>query len=226
MSTVFLPVLTCPKMLQLLELVPLFAFFITFRMSGRNIDIGEFHYQLDGLYSATAVLMILTVLQAGILWTWKRKLEKRNLWLLVTVVVFGSATLLFHNPLFVQWKPTIFAWVMGAVLLGSHLFTDRNLVQRITGQQFQLPDIICNRLTYLWSSYFFLNGALNLVVVYHFSQSTWVSYKLWSAMGFTLLMSVITLKIAMPHIRLELDGTSGNPATGETPSPLRPDDKK
>src|SRR6478609_138936 len=129
-------------MLQLLELMPLLAFFIAFKMSGYVLHIGSMQYQFDGLYSATAILMIATTIQVAVVWVWKRKLEKRLLWLLATILVFGTATLLFHNQLFIQWKPTVFNWVLSAVVIGSHLFTPQNVVQRILGHQLQLPNHI------------------------------------------------------------------------------------
>jgi intracellular septation protein len=206
MSTVFLQILSGPKivyMMQLLELMPLVAFFAAFKMNGHVVDWAGFHYQFDGIYSATAILMVATTLQVGAVWVWKRTLEKRMLWLLASILVFGSATLLFHNQLFIQWKPTVFNWVLGAVVIGSHLFTEKNIVQRMLGQQLQLPGHICIRLSYLWSGYFFLVGALNLVVAYHFSEGTWVSYKLWSAIVYTLIMSIVTAMIVAPYLKIE-----------------------
>lgn len=197
-------------MLQLLELLPLIAFFVTFKMSGYLLQLGSWQYQFDGLYTATAVLMIATTLQVAIVWAWKRTLEKRLLWLLATILVFGSATLLFHNQLFIQWKPTVFNWVLSAVVIGSQLFTQKNVVQRILGQQMQLPYPVCVRLTFLWGGYFFLAGALNLVVAYQFSEAVWVSYKLWSAMGFTLLMSAITAVMVAPYLKIESADTGNS----------------
>lgn len=200
-------------MLQILELMPLLAFFAAFKMSGHVLDFAGFHYQFDGIYSATAVLMIASIVQVGVVWVWKRTLEKRMLWLLATILIFGAATLIFHNQLFIQWKPTVFNWVLGLIVIGSHLFTEKNVVQRILGQQLQLPDPICVRLTFLWGGYFFIVGGLNLVVAYHFSESTWVSYKLWSSIVYTLLMSVLTALIVSPYLKIE------NTETEKTDSP-------
>lgn len=202
-------------MMQLLELMPLLAFFTAYKFSGISLQIGDFHYQLEGIYGATAVLMLATVLQLLIVWLWKREIEKRLWWLLAVVLLFGTATLIFHDQRFIQWKPTIFNWVLGSILLGSHLFTRHNLIQRMLGQQLQLPDNICARLVWLWSLYFFLVGALNLVVAYYFSEGFWVSYKLWSAIVFTLVMSIITALLLMPYLKVEIasdpDHTSDKP---------------
>jgi len=202
-------------MMQLLELMPLVAFFTAYKFSGTALQLGDFHYQLEGIYGATAVLMLATVLQVIIVWLWKRKVEKRLWWLVGAVLAFGTATLLFHDQRFIQWKPTIFNWVLAVILLGSHLFTRQNLIQRMLGDQLQLPDFICTRLTWIWSAYFLLVGALNLVVAFYFSESFWVSYKLWSAVGFTLVMSILTAMLLMPY--LKVDTSTVNTPSDHTP---------
>jgi intracellular septation protein len=44
-------------------------------------------------------------------------------------------------------------------------------------------------------------GALNFVVAYSFSEATWVAYKLYSAIGFTLLLTIVTAITVSPHLR-------------------------
>ncbi len=188
-------------MLQLLELLPLAIFVLVFRLKGQSLDIAGFHHDFDGIYSATAALMLATVLQVVIVWLWKRQIEKRLLWLLATVLVFGSATLLLRNQLFIQWKPTVFNWAMALAMLGSHWFTEKNLVQRMLGQQLQLPAAACTRVTYVWAAYFLLVGILNLVVAYGFSEAVWVDYKLWSSIVFTLLIAVVTAFMLAPYMK-------------------------
>ncbi len=46
-------------------------------------------------------------------------------------------------------------------------------------------------------------GALNLVVAYGYSEETWVSYKLYSAIGFTLLLTILTALMITPHLKDE-----------------------
>lgn len=207
-------------MMQLLELMPLVAFFAAYQFSGSSLQWGDYHYQLEGIYGATAILMVATVLQVIIVWLWKRKVEKRLWWLVGVVLAFGTATLLFHDQRFIQWKPTIFNWVLGIILLGSHLFTRHNLIQRMLGQQLQLPDFVCRRLTWLWGVYFLLVGGLNLFVAFYFSESFWVSYKLWSAIAFTLGMSIITAWLLMPYLKVDMAPTETDHMSDKPTRPL------
>ena len=188
-------------MLQLLELLPLVIFVVVFRLKGHSLDIAGLHHDFDGIYSATAALMIATVLQVLVVWLWKRNVEKRLLWLLATVLIFGSATLVLHNQLFIQWKPTIFNWAMAITLLGGHFIARKNLVHKLIGEQMH----ICTRISFVWAAYFIVVGALNLVVAYRFSEAFWVDYKLWSSIGFTLLISIVTALMLAPYMQENTD---------------------
>jgi intracellular septation protein len=195
-------------MKQLAELVPIILFFVIYKMDGYQLDLGSIHYQFDGIYTATAALMAATTLQVAIARLTTGRLEKRQLWLLVAVLAFGGATIALHNELFIQWKPTIFNWVMGLVFLGSQFIGEKNLMARTLGNQVSAPYPVWTRLNYLWSAYFFVVGALNLVVAYAASEAFWVSYKLYSAIGFTLALSAVSVAMLAPHIKeTEIDNT-------------------
>ncbi|WP_116368692.1 inner membrane-spanning protein YciB [Parahaliea mediterranea] len=188
-------------MRQLLEFVPIALFFIVYQMDGDTLALGNWSHTVDGIFSATAVLMIATALQVVLTWVLTRQLERRALWLLLAVCVFGGATLVFRNEAFIQWKPTIFNWVLAVVFGASQFVGDKNLMERTLGSQLVLPRRIWTRLNLLWVANFAIVGALNLVVAYGFSEQTWVSYKLYSAIGFTLVLTVLTALIVSPHLK-------------------------
>ena len=188
-------------MKQLAELVPIVLFFVVYKMDGYQLQVGPIDYQFDGIYTATAVLMLATIAQVVFARLSTGKLEKRQLWLLIAVLVFGGATIVLRNELFIQWKPTIFNWAMGLVFLGSQFIGDKNLIARTLGSQLEVPYGIWTRLNYLWSAYFLVVGSLNLFVAYRFSQDFWVSYKLYSSIGFTIALSIITVAVLAPHIQ-------------------------
>lgn len=195
-------------MKQLAELVPILLFFIVYKMDGYQLDIGPLHYQFDGIYTATWALIIATTIQVLYARLSTGKLEKRQLWLLIAVVVFGGATIALRNELFIQWKPTIFNWALGLAFLGSQFVGQQNLIARTLGSQLEAPYEVWTRLNYLWSGYFILVGTLNLLVAYRFSEEFWVSYKLYSAIGFTVALSIATVAMLAPHLKEE-DSSQG-----------------
>ena len=190
-------------MKQLAEFVPIALFFIVYQLKGEEISVAGWSYHFDGIFSATTVLIIATVLQVVVTFAITRRLEKRLLWLLLAVTVFGGATLVFRNQLFIQWKPTIFNWVLALAFGASQFLGEKNLMERTLGGQIHLPKLVWNRLNLLWVSNFALVGALNLYVAYSYSEATWVSYKLYSAIGFTLVLTILTALLISPHIKEE-----------------------
>ncbi len=190
-------------MKQLAEFIPIALFFIVYQLKGESISLGGWEYTFDGIFSATAVLMIATAAQVGITWAITREFEKRLLWLLLAVTLFGGATLMFRNQMFIQWKPTIFNWALALAFGASQFIGDKNLMERTLGSQIHLPKPVWTRLNLLWVGNFAVVGALNLVVAYGFSEDTWVSYKLYSAIGFTLLLTILTALLISPHLKDE-----------------------
>ena len=188
-------------MKQIAEFIPIALFFIVYQLDGKTVSLGDWTYHFDGIYSATAVLMAATVLQVLFTFALTRKFEKRLMWLASAVLVFGGATLFFHNQMFIQWKPTIFNWALALAFGASQFIGDRNLMQRTLGGQLHLPKAVWTRLNLLWTTNFFIVGGLNLYVAYGFSEATWVSYKLYSAIGFTVVLTILTALLISPHLK-------------------------
>ena len=192
-------------MRQILDLIPLILFFIAYKMDGQSLELLGYSHTFDGIFSATAVLMIASTVQVAMIKLLTGSVEKQLLWLFAVVVVAGSATLILRNDLFIQWKPTVFNWGMAVVLLASLFIGKKSLLERMLGQQLQLPKLAWLRLNQLWITNFTVVGALNIYVAYNFSQAAWVDYKLYSAFGFTLLLMILTMVIIFPHIKDQPD---------------------
>ena len=186
---------------QLSELLPVILFFAVYQLDGNTMYFAGYEYHFDGIFSATQVLMIATAIQIGCARLFGGRLEKRQLLLLGAVMIFGAATLLFRNQMFIQWKPTVFNWVLALACLISPRIDGKTLLERILASQLQLPAAAWARLNLLWIANFVIVGILNLVVAYQFSESFWVSYKLYSSSGFTLLLMILTMIVIAPYIK-------------------------
>ena len=188
-------------MKQLAEFIPIALFFIVYQLNGETVSLGQWNFTFDGIFTATAVLMGATLLQVVLTYMFTRQFEKRAMWMLLAVLIFGGATLLLRNQMFIQWKPTIFNWVLAIAFGASQFIGQKNLMERTLGSQVRLPKPIWTKLNLLWVANFSIVGALNLVVAYGYSESTWVSYKLYSAIGFTLLLTILTAILISPHLK-------------------------
>jgi intracellular septation protein len=160
----------------LFDLFPVILFFVAFK--------------LQGIYVATAVAIAATFAQIAWVWARHRKVEPM-LWLsLAIIVVFGGATLLLRDEMFIKWKPTVLYWMFGALLAGGELFFGRNLMRTMLSQQIRLPDGVWTRLNRSWAGFFAFMGAANLYVAYNFSTDHWVDFKLFGGLGLMLLFVV------------------------------------
>ena len=188
-------------MKQLLELLPLVLFFGAYQMDGDTLAVGGWSHTFDGIFSATAVLMISTALTWLVASLLEKRNDKRLMWMTLAVLLFGAATLILRDQRFIQWKPTVFNWVLAAVFFGSQFIGKRTVLERVLGSQLSLPRPIWTRLNVLWIGNFTLVGALNLFVAYRFEEAVWVSYKLYSSIGFTLALMLLTVAIVAPHVK-------------------------
>ncbi len=142
-------------------------------------------FKVYGIYAATAVAIAATFVQVGIsLWRHHR-VESMHLVTLVLIVVFGGATLLLQDELYIKWKPTVLNWLFALAFLGSQLFGRKTLVERMMGKTLALPAALWVRLNLSWVAFFALMGFANLYVIYHFDTATWVNFKLFGILGLT-----------------------------------------
>ena len=144
-------------------------------------------YKFFGIYTATAVAMIASVAQVMFHRLKHQHYEKMHLISMGLIIVLGGATLIFHNPWFIKWKPTCIYWLSSVVFLGSSFIGKKTLIQKMMEGNINLPPKIWNRLNIAWSTFFLLMGTLNLYVAYHYDTDVWVNFKLFGGAGFTLL---------------------------------------
>jgi intracellular septation protein len=166
-------------MQSLLELTPLVAFFVA--------------YSFGGIYVATAVLMGAMALLLLVDYVRTRKIPTMHGVSALLVFLFGAATLILHNQRFIQWKPTVFFWLLSVALLGSMWIGKQPLVQRLLGKalegQVNVPDGTWRRLNLLWVVFYALLGVANILVAFNTSEATWVKFKV---IGLTVVTLVFT----------------------------------
>lgn len=148
-------------------------------------------YKIAGVYVATTTAIIATFLQVSVFWLYKRKFETTHLIILAIVVILGGATLWFHNPKFVQWKPSIIYWLFSITLLWSqYIGKKKNILKKLMGKTISLPNTAWKKMSLQWAIFFLIMGGLNIYVAYHFSLSAWVDFKLFGTLGLSLLFIV------------------------------------
>lgn len=148
-------------------------------------------YKLWGLYYATAFTMAASLVQVSIFWIKYRKFEKMHVITLVVALLFGSATLLFRNALFIKWKTTVIYWLFAIFFLMSHFFGKKNFLQHMMDSKVELTSKVWARLNLSWMVFFSVMGGLNVFVFSYYSEDTWVNFKLFGTIGLTLLFVIL-----------------------------------
>src|ERR1700730_9842842 len=153
----------------LFDLFPILLFFVAFK--------------IWGIYTATAVAIVATLVQIAWVAFRHRKVDPM-LWVsLGVVVVFGGATLVLHNDTFIKWKPTALYWLFAGALIVSQVGFGKNLIEAMMGKQIVLPHRVWGQLNLAWAVFFAILGVVNLFVAFNYTTDQWVNFKLFGATG-------------------------------------------
>lgn len=170
----------------LFDFFPIVLFFIVFKFWG--------------IYIATAVAMVASVLQVLLYRLKFQDYEKMQLVSMGIIIILGSATLFFHNPWFIKWKPTGIYWLSALVFFSSHFIGAKPLIQKMMDSNVNLDPRIWRRLNLAWCLFFVVMGALNLYVAYSFETETWVNFKLFGGIGLTIVFVLIQAFYLTKHM--------------------------
>lgn len=173
----------------LFDFFPIFVFFLVFKFWG--------------IYTATAAFLVATCVQMGAYWFLHRRFEKMHVITFFLGMILGGATLMLHDVMFIKWKPTAIYWGFALVVFFTHFFSRKTIIQSMMESNISLPDKIWKTLNLSWGIFFIVIGIVNLYVVYHYDTNTWVDFKLFGLLGFTLLFVTIQGIYLSRHIRPE-----------------------
>lgn len=152
------------------------------------------------IYTATLTGIIAMLAQVAFLLLLRKKITSMQWITLGAWVIFGGMTLIFHNPVFIQWKPSIFYWILSIILLVNRFTNATPLLKRMLGEKVAMPTTIWNLMSLQWAAFLFFMGALNIYVAYTYSMDTWVKFKLFGCLGITLVFAVVQSIFLNKHI--------------------------
>ncbi len=190
----------------LFDLLPIILFFGAFKLADSNAESAarfateHFGFAVSGgsvgateapVLLATIVVIVATLLQIAWLLVRGKKVDTM-LWATFGIVaVLGGATVWFHDPTFIKWKPSVLYWAMSAGFWISATLFGKNLLKTLVGEQLSLPAPAWKRLNLAWVAFFALMGAVNLYVAYNYSTSTWATFKVFGLSGMMLVFMIV-----------------------------------
>jgi intracellular septation protein len=173
-----------PLLKLLIELGPLLVFFLV--------------YSRAGIYWATGVLMVATVVSLIASWSLLGRLLAMPVVTAVLVVVFGGLTFLLDDPRFIMVKPTIINLGFAGILFGG-LILRRPLLKMLFGEAFNLTEEGWRKLSLRWALFFLTLAGLNEVVWRNFSEATWVNFKVFGILPLTLVFAMAQIGLIKRH---------------------------
>jgi len=194
-------------MKALFDFVPVLLFFLTYKFyDSLPNSVIEIANQIpfvsltpgeskDGIFMATLVIILATILQNILHWLVYRRLEKMHVISLAILLIFGTLTVILKNPDYIAWKVTIFNWIFAAVILGSFFIGEKVLIERMMSHAISVPKQIWKKLNLSWGIFFIMVGALNLIVYEIYAKGmgdldTWVNFKMFGILGLTIVFMV------------------------------------
>lgn len=169
----------------ILDFGPLLAFFIAYQISG--IIVGTLTFMIAIIVSIT-----ISLIKAG-------RVAPMSWISAVLVVGFGGLTIYFHDPKFIQIKPTII-YTGFALLLFGGLAMRRPLLKYVFGPIFEgLSEAGWLKLSRNWALFFAAMAMLNEALRATLTFETWLSVKVWGITILSLAFAYANIPMLLRH---------------------------
>ena len=176
---------------------PLLVFLGVYRwMSPEEVSAAG---EVVAIVYGTGAFMVASVL-ALLVSKWRLGKVSPMLWFSTALIMgFGSLTIFFGDPTFVQLKPTIIYASFGVVLLGGFL-AGRALLKVLLEAAFEgLDDAGWLKLSRNWGVFFLALAALNEVLRAQLSFESWLWAKIWVFLPLTFLFTFSQIPMLLKH---------------------------
>lgn len=170
-----------PGRKALLDLAPLVIFFTA--------------YQYTDLITATAVLVVVSIISLGLTYYLTRQLSNAVLIGTGMVVVFGALTVALNDDIFIKMRPTIVNAMFAITLITGALAFDKGLLKFVFEMAFDLSDEGWRVLSLRWGVFFAVLACINEIIWRTQTESFWVNYKVFGAFGLTMLFAMSQFKL-------------------------------
>lgn len=179
-----------------LDYAPLLIFFLAYKMGGVFVGTGAF---------MVAILIAVVVAKVKI------GRVSPMLWLSAVLVVgFGALTLYFHDPKFIQFKPTLIYALFATILFGGLLMGRPMLKYLLEAAYDGLSDEGWMKLSRNWAWFFVAMAVVNEVLRHNVSFDAWLTIKAWGLTVLSMLFAAANIPMLMRH-GLTMDAASQEP---------------
>ena len=148
------------------------------------------------LLSATFAFVVVSLLAVVVGFAVERRIAPLPLTFSIVALVFGVATLLFHDPRILQMKTTVLDGALGLGLLVGFAL-GKSPVKMLLGSTLQLSEGAWRRLTFRYGLFFLALAAANEVVWRTQPQGVWVLFRMPGMLILSLAFSATQIPAMM-----------------------------
>lgn len=185
---------------QLIDFLPLLAFFIT--------------YKLADIYVATGVLIAASLVQVLVTRVVTGRFKKFQLYLFPVLLIMGTLTIAFHDAAFLKWKVTV-----AELILAAAFFISGAIGKPLIGLMFTkmmkvvtIPPAVIGRINTQWGLFSVFIAILNLLVAFglplymdeEVALNYWVNFKVWGVLVLSLGLTLFTMIQVLPYMPEEM----------------------
>jgi len=170
-------------------------------------------YRAFDIFVATGVAIVAVIAQVGWLRIRRHKIEVMHIINLLVIVIFGGATILTENEVFIRWKPTILYWSFSLILFVSQYWLKKPAIHYVMGSQMDLPREAWNKMNLGFALFTLVMGFLNLYVAFVYGQDLapevqrdhWVNFKVFGTMMLTFAFVIGLMLSLSKYLNVEKD---------------------
>lgn len=172
-----------------------FAVYKYFSPADRENSVGEVLAVIKGTVSFMVAAVIALLVSK-----WKLGKVSPMLWLSTLLIVgFGGLTVLLHDPIWIQVKPTAIYLLFGVTLLVG-VWRGKALLKVLLEAAFEgLNDEGWMKLSRNWGYFFLVLAAVNEGLRHWLSFGDWIAAKLWVFLPATFLFTFVQIPMLMRH---------------------------
>ena len=168
---------------------PLLIFFLTYKFVGSG--------GLGSMITATLVFMAAIVVAIVVGLVVLKRVSPMTWISAVLILGFGGLTIYFHDPKFIQIKPTII-YSFFAVMLLAGLARRKAILRWLFGPIFPgLTDDGWVKLTRNWALFFLFLAGANEVMRQALSFDTWLTVKVWGVTALCLVFAAANMPMLL-----------------------------
>lgn len=174
----------------LCDYCPLAVFFIFYK----------FVESPNPLMTATIALMIATLIALLIAYILTKKIAKVALFSGLVLAVFGTATIILQNDVFIKMKPTVINLIFAAILFYCY-FAKKSWLANLLGAQISMSNNAWLTLSLRWGCFFVFLAFVNEIIWRNFPTDFWVQFKVFGMMPISFIFTISQVPFMMKEIK-------------------------